>query len=134
MQCDHRWTVGKESKIDSSNKDNIKELCGSHEANDSNTLQRWLTEEDLTTPKSVSQAVPNTDELISVSNVLSNTHSESVDSGISSVHSVGCGQEEKEENAGLIQRSLIHRIFGGKMTTTYRYIPKKSVPLITTYL
>jgi len=118
LQCDHRWTIGKESKLDSSNKDTLKELGGASETSDPSNLQR-ITEEDFTSQPSFSQNVPTLDESISGTNVLSSAHSESVDSGVSSVHSVG--QDEKEETPGSVQRSLIHLVFGGKMTTTYKY-------------
>ena len=120
QQCDQRWTVN--SGKDASVKLSDEEM----ETPPAETLTRWVTEEDLSDQlvngEINLEATSNDGSTqTSVTDGLSNVHSESTDSGI---QSVGDGQEEKrilvtkvEENA---QRSLIHQIFGGKMTTTYR--------------
>lgn len=112
LQCDHRWTVAKDVKV--------LEKSDSNELDDSinlPSLSRWVTEEDLASPLPPSQNIAASNDSAFG---LSNAHSESTDSGISSVNSVGFGQEGKEDNSILLQRSLVHRIFGGKMTTTYK--------------
>lgn len=116
--CDQRWTVnsGKESTKQLDEESELYDLPAAE--SDAQKLSRWITEENLTAQlqNSSPEEVPTNG---SVTDGLSNAHSESTDSGI---QSVGDGHEEKriskaEEN---VQRSLIHEVFGGKMMTTYR--------------
>lgn len=143
LLCDQRWTVavdeerkkilGNSHKEEVDNDDELEELPGL--GAETLALQRWVTEEDLRAaqlPLLPGKDAKTVVEPASATDGLSNVHSESTDSGI---QSVGDGQEEKEKIASIgspreenshgsveenIQRSLIHQIFGGKMTTTYR--------------
>lgn len=121
-----RWTVGatKTSEervvnldVDDDDTDDMGPVDGA--------LQRWVTEEDLTAGLCLTNAASASDDGVRPADGLSNIHSESTDSGI---HSVGDAQEDKSKLSATSpgaqdqphQRSLIHQIFGGKMTTTYR--------------
>lgn len=138
LHCDRRWTVNV-------NKERGKEelatpSCEEAASFGTPALLRWVTEEDLASklPFPVEEGLSPDSGLSQPSDGLSNVHSESTDSGI---QSVGDGQENGEKSCtvssshiGLqpeledllqdeeknVQRSLIHQIFGGKMTTTYR--------------
>ena len=74
-------------------------------------LQRWMTEEDLAgqTPDNSQVTITTND---ASAELLSNVHSESTDSGIQSLGRDGTHEYDK--------LSLIHKILGGKMTTTYK--------------
>lgn len=116
LQCDQRWTVGgvKSEKEVSVNSDPVKVQVQNRETGEyqSPVLQRWMTEEDLSSQTPVNNQVIITPKDTS-SESLSNIHSESIDSGIQSLGSDGTYEYDKK-------RSLIHKIFGGKMTTTYK--------------
>lgn len=126
FQCGHRWKVG----VSKETVDEIEPVAEpgnqdkSAEAN--SELQRWVTEENLNVELAPSEPKLPVDKSVQIADSLSNVHSDSTDSGI---QSVGDGQEEKikpcsELETGLMdkkqQLSLIHKIFGGQMTTTYR--------------
>lgn len=126
LQCDHRWTVGV-SKEETDDAEQVAELGEEDEAVQANSeLQRWVTEEDLTVGLPLSEGALPVEGGVQVTDSLSNVHSDSTDSGI---QSVGDGQEEKDKPSSTLnkqqlnekqQLSLVHKIFGGKMTTTYR--------------
>ena len=111
LQCDHRWTVSgsmkaeKDIQLDARDDDDKKD----YEAEEDHVLHRWTTEEDLSSQ--LAQTAAECDDVKDRS--LSHIHSESTDSGIQSVGSDGSQEDDKK-------LSLIHRIFGGKMTTTYK--------------
>lgn len=116
LQCDHRWTVvgvkgGEESHIESNDVEINSENTDTSE-DQSTVLQRWMTEEDLSsqTPSNNQVTIITKD---ASAESLSNIHSESTDSGIQSLGSDGTYEYDKK-------LSLIHKIFGGKMTTTYK--------------
>ncbi|KAK4009943.1 ubiquitin carboxyl-terminal hydrolase 35 [Daphnia magna] len=126
LQCGHRWKVGvsKETMNEAEQvaEPGIEEK--SVEAN--NELQRWITEEDLTVGLAQPEENLSVGKNVQVPDSLSNAHSDSTDSGI---QSVGDGLDEKvkscsnSENRSMDKKeqlSLIHKIFGGQMTTTYR--------------
>lgn len=126
LQCGHRWTVGA-IKEEVGEAAQIAELRDEGETEQNiGELQRWVTEEDLTVGLPLSSESLPVDNCVQVADSLSNVHSDSTDSGI---QSVGDGQEEKEKTCSALgkqnqseqhQLSLIHKIFGGRMTTTYR--------------
>ncbi|XP_046648592.1 ubiquitin carboxyl-terminal hydrolase 35-like [Daphnia pulicaria] len=125
LQCGHRWTVGVSKEVtdevepeneDESEKANIE-------------LQRWVTEEDLTVGLAIPEEKLPVDKCIQVADSLSNVHSDSTETVDSGIQSVVDGQEDKVKSCSELdnqqpdrkqQLSLIHKIFGGKMTTTYR--------------
>ncbi|EFX73375.1 hypothetical protein DAPPUDRAFT_109864 [Daphnia pulex] len=127
LQCGHRWTVGvgKDKEVtdevepeneDKSEKANIE-------------LQRWVTEEDLTVGLAIPEEKLPVDKCIQVADSLSNVHSDSTETVDSGIQSVVDGQEDKVKSCSELdnqqpdqkqQLSLIHKIFGGKITTTYR--------------
>ena len=123
LQCGHRWTVGARTE----DTENTPELGEEDEAAQANSeLQRWVTEEDLTSGLPLPEGALPVEEVAQVTDSLSNVHSDSTDSGI---QSVGDGQEDKDKLCSSTdkqqlnekqQLSLIHKIFGGKMTTTYK--------------
>ena len=148
-QCDERWIIRRTSQDSAAAELNeladingdipMKEEEEEEEAETGTDLQvsstemssglqrRWITEEDLTTPQQVyadpATAKEQTDGCTTglstnVDDSLSNVHSESTDSGI---QSVGDGTaEEADKRRSRKPFSLIHQIFGGKMTTTYK--------------
>lgn len=126
LQCGHRWTVGA-NKEETGEAEKTAELRDEDVTEQMNgELQRWVTEEDLTIGLPLSSESLPVDSCAPVTDSLSNLHSDSTDSGI---QSVGDGQEEKEKTCSTLdkqkhneqhQLSLIHKIFGGRMTTTYR--------------
>lgn len=129
LQCGHRWTVGV-SKEAIDEVEAIVELENEDESDKANIeLQRWVTEEDLTVGLSVPEEKLPVDKCIQVADSLSNVHSDSTETVDSGIQSVGDGQEDKiksfselnnQQQGKKQQLSLIHKIFGGKMTTTYR--------------
>ena len=131
LQCGQRWTVGasKENETAVDVEPNAVK-CDNESENANGELQRWVTEEDLSV--GVSSENLTSEASLQVAESLSNVHSDSTDSGI---QSVGDGQEEKinksiqsasepadkqHRTESEQQLSLVHQIFGGKMTTTYR--------------
>lgn len=114
LQCDQRWITG--GSVTSEEENPIKidspstSTSSSEEQKDqSPLLQRWITEKDLTAQRANGQVTDSAGSAVS----LSNSHSESTDSGIQSVGGDGSHDCDKK-------LSLIHQIFGGKMTTTYK--------------
>ncbi|KAI9558636.1 hypothetical protein GHT06_015424 [Daphnia sinensis] len=126
LQCGHRWKVGV-SKETMDEAEQVAEPEIEEKSVEANSeLQRWITEEDLTVR--LAQPVGNllVGKSVQVPDSLSNAHSDSTDSGI---QSVGDGLEEKVKSCSGSEKrsmdkkqqlSLIHKIFGGQMTTTYR--------------
>ena len=162
LKCDERWTVHairspvavqeaieeEEDGCDVASISGEKELDSSNGLTNAGSLQRWITEEDLTIPqhstaededilageKEVTPLVEGDapvivePEKMNIDSSLSNLHSESTDSGIQSVgDGPSCNQSEAEQTERekdrpeaneTKPRSLVHRIFGGKMTTS----------------
>lgn len=123
LQCDHRWTVGA-SKEERNKMGHSSELEAEGALQQTNgNLKRWVTEEDLVTETSPPEDTAPLESREQSADSLSNIHSDSTDSGI---QSVGDGQEDKEKSSPLEKKgndqqpSLVHKVFGGKMTTTYR--------------
>ena len=129
LQCGHRWTVGV-SKETIDEVEPIAELENDDESEKANIeLQRWVTEEDLTVELAIPEEKLPVDKCIQVADSLSNVHSDSTETVDSGIQSVTDGQEDKIKFCSELnstkqdkkqQLSLIHKIFGGKMTTTYR--------------
>lgn len=127
LRCDHRWTVGASKEEVNKVVGQISEVQEDGDTNKSKAeLQRWVTEEDLTIGLTQSSENLPVDRCVQIVDSLSNMHSDSTDSGI---QSVGDGQEDKEKLCPALKKedrdeqhqlSLIHKIFGGRMTTTYR--------------